>query len=82
MKDYPRVLTYNGTPIRSSPYINDHKTVNRTWCERLFTLPWKPLKTTKQIYSPQVFMLDDGTIICSVNAFHEYLLEAYKKGIY
>lgn len=43
-------------------------TIPRTWKERLFTLPWRPLQTTKivitKIPSDEVFVLLDGTYVC------------------
>lgn len=36
-------LTYGGYRVIESP----HLTVKRTWWERLFSLPWRPLATHK-----------------------------------
>lgn len=43
-------------------------TVERTWKERLFSLPWRPLRTTKVVVErhpdPMLRMLGDGIIVC------------------
>lgn len=54
----------NGTDIISSQYVSDYETVKRTWKERLFSKPWSPFKTHKQVYKPYVFKLN-GLIIVS-----------------
>lgn len=41
--------------IIPSQYISDYKTVRRSWGERLFTRPWRPLVATKQVHDPQIF---------------------------
>lgn len=49
----------NGAEIQPSMYISDYHWVNRSWKERLFTLPWRPLDRTKRVHSPTVIQLGD-----------------------
>jgi hypothetical protein len=32
----------------------------RPWCERLFTRPWRPWRTTKKVPNPNVYILSSG----------------------
>lgn len=41
-----------GYRIVTDPCLTDEKVVERSWAERLFSLPWKPLKSHKIISSP------------------------------
>ena len=40
--------------------------VRRTWVERLFTLPWKPFKTTYTVtkYRPSTLVIVDDKLMC------------------
>lgn len=53
--------------------------VERTWKERLFTLPWKPFRKTKtiipQIPSKQIYGLPDGTWVMHPDTFHQLKVE-------
>jgi sporulation protein YlmC with PRC-barrel domain len=58
------VLGYQVT-IVTSKWITDTKEVKRTWKERLFTVPWRPLKKTKTVVVPsdKVYMMGD-IVVC------------------
>lgn len=53
--------------VIASPFVCDWDIVERTWFERLFSLPWNPLKSTRTEYNPKAYRLSCGTIICSAN---------------
>ena len=55
----------DGVKVLVSPYLPDYFDVRRTWKERLFTLPWRPWREFKSVYSPQILALDENTILCS-----------------
>lgn len=46
-----------------SPYVNDYKSVKRTWKERLFTFPWKPFLKEKTEYEPKGFLFMGEAIV-------------------
>lgn len=59
-------------PIRFTENINltvpgPLKTVPRTWRERLFSLPWRPLQATRQVQTyvpdPNVYRLENGMVV-------------------
>jgi hypothetical protein len=60
-------------------------TVNRTWKERLFTLPWNPLRKTKtvipQVPSTQIYGMPDGKWVMHPEMFRrlEVEIEAKKR---
>jgi hypothetical protein len=41
-----------GIPIITNPYLTESKVVPRSWKERLFSWPWRPLVKTKTIQVP------------------------------
>ena len=45
-----------------SSFIYKDKIVNRTWKERLFTLPWKPWTKTKIIKEPAIYETPYGIV--------------------
>ena len=53
--------------------------VSRTWKERLFTLPWKPLQKTKtvipQVPSKQIYGFPDGRWVMHPDTFHQLKVE-------
>lgn len=72
----------NGVRIIESVYLTEpgepYK-VRRTWRERLFSLPWQPLKATRTI-TPQVpmrggYQLGDGTIV-----MHPAMVAEFREG--
>lgn len=58
---------YNGRlRIIGSSEIPDFVRVKRTWAERLFTLPWRPLVATKLTASSVCYATSDGSILVSL----------------
>ena len=55
---------FTGLKIIKDSAIEDYRTVDRSWKERLFTLPWRPWAMAKEIHDPQFYQLGD-TIVCS-----------------
>jgi hypothetical protein len=49
--------------IVNSLYETIPQTVNRTWKERLFTFPWRPLQTTKTVYTQKPAAYSYGGVI-------------------
>jgi hypothetical protein len=45
-----------------SSFVYKDKIVNRTWKERLFTLPWKPWAKTKVIKEPAIYETPYGIV--------------------
>jgi hypothetical protein len=45
-----------------SSFVYKDKIVNRTWKERLFTLPWKPWTKTKIIKEPAIYETPYGIV--------------------
>lgn len=58
-------LVMGSLNIITSVHINDFNLIERSWRERLFTLPWRPWLKTKSVYSPKIYKLGNGDIICS-----------------
>jgi len=64
-----------------------HREINRTWKERLFSWPWKPLTKKKwitekfhpQYPDPNVYYLDDGKTIMAHPLVIQQLKELLKK---
>lgn len=52
-----------GCKIEVSYYISDFKTVDRTWKERLFSLPWNPLQKVKAVYSPTAYRIGNVVFV-------------------
>lgn len=54
--------------------------VRRTWRERLFTLPWRPMKATRvvvpRVPTREILRLSDGTMV-----MHPVMLEELKSSI-
>ena len=46
------MLTYKGVRVIESVYCTKNVWVPRTWRERLFTLPWRPLRKMKYMTVP------------------------------
>lgn len=67
MSDLKSRLERMREPLRviESPFVKDWSTVRRAWSERLFTWPWEPWVSTKQVHSPVVYAAQSGEIICS-----------------
>ena len=59
------LLSLQGLNIVADIYISDYELVRRSWYERLFTRPWKPLVKYKSLYLPPMNILADGTILVS-----------------
>ena len=55
-----------GIRVQPSTEISDLAIVERTWQERLFSLPWRPFVTHKAVYSPKGLLLSDGTLVVSL----------------
>ncbi len=49
-------MQINGFTIVQSVYVSDQATTKRSIIERLFTLPWQPLRSTKTVYSPRAYV--------------------------
>jgi hypothetical protein len=45
-----------------SSFVYKDKIINRTWKERLFTLPWKPWTKTKVIKEPAIYETPYGIV--------------------
>jgi len=64
MINYPGMLS--GFAIYESQWctVSEEMEVNRTWKERLFSLPWKPMKKTKiitvDVPSPDLYMTENA----------------------
>lgn len=75
--------SYNGFQLVSDPYmtVEEEITVNRTWVERLFSLPWQPFVETKKVITfvpnPELFRI--GFIIIGHPKTIERLKEELKK---
>jgi len=54
-----------GIKIVADKHVSDLSVVDRTWRERLFTLPWTPFVKTKVVYSPKGYLMNDGSLIIS-----------------
>lgn len=59
-----------------SSFIYNDKVVNRTWKERLFSLPWKPWAKTKVIKEPCIYETPYG--IVAHTCFQKELEGEYK----
>lgn len=57
--------------IESSIYVSDYDTVERTWVERLFTLPWTPWVGTKVVEARRAFICYGHTVIVSVKTYQD-----------
>lgn len=44
--------------IYYTPFATKEETVTRTWKERLFTRPWRPLQRTKLQFQPAIYMVN------------------------
>lgn len=60
-------------------WLVDYKTVNRTWRERLFTLPWRPLIKIKQIKVPSENVIKIGNTLYVHPVLYEKLKYACKE---
>ena len=47
------MFTVKGVPVIASPHITETQEIARTWRERLFSLPWRPLRKTKTVVVPR-----------------------------
>lgn len=65
--DYIKELKRKDMGIRiiADPYVSDFKIIKRSWKERLFTLPWQPLRKTNTEYNPIAYIMDNGYVIVS-----------------
>lgn len=52
-----RKIRDSGIEIEVSVYVSDSREEKRGWGERLFSRPWKPLRSHKWVYSPKVFLV-------------------------
>jgi hypothetical protein len=70
-----------GMPVHADKMFVVSRTeeVRRTWRERLFTLPWRPLRRTKRVVrlvpDPEVFMMD-GKIFGHPATIDEFVRKA------
>jgi len=62
-------------PIRTNFYLT--KCIKRTWKERLFTIPWRPLKRFNRIPDDKFYIINN-TILCHP-AFKIKLLKLLSK---
>lgn len=58
--------------IVASKYVSDLTKVDRTWKERLFTLPWNPFKKTKTVKSQIAYCTEDGFVYVSYETFEKW----------
>ena len=58
-----------------SPNCVIHKTVKRTWKERLFTFPWNPWLATKICFEPTIYKIGNDFVAHTSykNKMEEYL---------
>ena len=63
------------TKIISCPYVSDYINVKRSFVERLFTAPWRPLKKYKSVKSPTAYIINNGVMIVSPETYKKMLLE-------
>lgn len=68
-----------GSNIITSCYISDYDSIERSWKERLFTLPWRPWLKTRSVYSPKIYKLANGDILCSHRTFQNIKKQAGEK---
>lgn len=50
-------------------FISDTTYARRSWFERLFTRPWSPWIRTKSIYSPGLYILENGSVMVSYKTY-------------
>lgn len=68
--------TYNGMKVVLNPNmtVECNEEIERSWSERLFTLPWEPMKKTKIVWtkkpSPDYYCSHD-CIVCHPEAFEK-----------
>ena len=70
-----------GLTVEMSIYVNDNEHIRRTWKERLFTKPWKPLQRWKWVFKPKAHVIEwDGTTraIVSPQTYDALLKSGYK----
>jgi hypothetical protein len=58
-----------GKPVIPSVHVPDFKVVNRSFLEKWFTLPWRPWVSTKSVYAPVAYELENGTVIVSPRTY-------------
>lgn len=61
-----------------SNYVSDTKIVRRSWGERLFSLPWQPLKSTKVVDSATVLKYG-GMLIVSPKTYAQLVKDGTLK---
>lgn len=76
MSDY---IMFRGFKVMPSQYISDYSTVRRTWKERLFELPWRPLVKTKKVPHRYIWSYDNKeTFWCSYKTYSDIINGVYK----
>jgi hypothetical protein len=50
-------ILHLGFRLCPTAHMNDYRSVDRSWYERLFTFPWKPLVRRKVIQDAKVFIV-------------------------
>lgn len=56
------LMSIVGLNIVADMYVSDYELVKRSWRERLFTLPWTPLKRFKSVYVPPAYIEPNGVV--------------------
>lgn len=73
---------FSGLMVRTDPHMVDvtYETVDRTWTERLFSWPWRPLQKTKTIQhatpKKEAYQLPNGIMV-----MHPEALRALREAI-
>lgn len=65
----PTYITRDGMRIIASQYVCDDTRVKRSWKERLFERPWRPLERWKMVRRPTVIAFIPGVYLVSYETY-------------
>lgn len=68
-------ITYNGKKYIADSHVSDVYTVNRSWFERLFSLPWRPFQKTKIVEEARLHEFLPGIYLCSYKTYAKVVRE-------
>ena len=76
-------LYRGGLKVIASINVPDYETVKRTWRERLFTLPWRPFKSTKSVYKPIAYIFNNVVLVSyfTYTKLHDEMATRRSKGL-